>query len=61
MDFQALQQARENLQRRDLIAYEHPFYQVLALSRQIEETKRFAKTMSASEIFSQIMQGGSDD
>ena len=61
LDYQGVERAREKLCREDLIAYEHPLYQVLALEKEPGQARRASKTMSVGEVLSQIMKGDADD
>lgn len=53
-----LSQAREQLCRADLIAYQAPLYQVLSLEQTPAEGARVNQSLSAGEILRQIVGGG---
>jgi hypothetical protein len=60
MDASSLTQARHDLIRNRLIAYQTPLYQVLALDRPIEEAKRYpGEIQSLAHIFKQIGEAAS--
>ena len=58
MDANTLAQTRKELIRIGLIAYQKPFYQVLALDALIEVTNRYpGQLQSLAQIFKQIGEG----
>jgi hypothetical protein len=58
MDANTLAQTRKELIRIGLIAYQKPFYQVLALDALIEATNRYpGQLQSLAQIFKQIGEG----
>ena len=58
MDANTLAQARQELIRIGLIAYQKPLYQVLALDALIEATNRYpGQLQSLAQIFKQIGEG----
>ena len=61
MDEPTLGQARQNLIRLELIAYEKPLYQVLALDRAVDLTARSSsgQPVAIGQILQQIMGGTS--
>jgi hypothetical protein len=61
MDELTLGQARQNLIRLELIAYEKPLYQVLALDRAVDLTARSSsgQPVAIGQILQQIMGGAS--
>ncbi|MBL0714747.1 MAG: hypothetical protein JJV98_13720 [Desulfosarcina sp.] len=60
MDANTLAQARQELIRIGLIAYQKPLYQVLALDALIEATNRYpGQLQSLAQIFKQIGEGAS--
>jgi len=60
MDANSLVQARKELVRVGLIAYQRPLYQVLALDTPTEATKKYpGQLQSLAQIFKQIGEGAS--
>ncbi|HDH98882.1 MAG: hypothetical protein DRI88_09030 [Bacteroidetes bacterium] len=60
MEGNTLEQARKEVIRMDLIAYQKPLYQVLALDPPIEATSRYpGQLQSLAQIFKQIGEGAS--
>lgn len=60
MDANILAQARKDLIRIGLMAYQKPLYQVLALDPPIEATKKYpGQLQSLAQIFKQIGEGAS--
>ena len=54
MTAERLEQARKELLRADLIAYQHPLYQVLSLDGSLLSSERGGGICSIQEIFKQL-------
>lgn len=60
MDQQALQDARSELIRNGLIAWQKPIYQVLCLEPVGKNKRREGSAMVLGDIFKKAMEGGND-
>jgi hypothetical protein len=60
MDGAGLSKARDGLIRQQLIAYQQPLYQVLALDHRREKAQVTTELSSMKDILQQVMGGGHD-